>query len=68
MISGPLENLEWVIENMKRHLKLKANILGPEDKCENEVRILNRVIRWGESGIEYECDQTHGDILVEKMG
>ena len=33
-----------------------------------EVRVLNRVVRWTESGWEYEADQRHGEIIVRDTG
>ena len=34
----------------------------------SEPRILIRVVEWTESGIKYEADQRHADIIVHKLG
>ena len=33
-----------------------------------EIRILNRTIRWSSSGLSYEPDQRHAEIIVEHLG
>ena len=32
-----------------------------------ETRILNRIVRWTNSGWEYEADQRHADLIMEGM-
>ena len=32
------------------------------------VSILNRIVRWIESGFEYEPDQLHAEIVVRDLG
>ena len=38
---------------------------GPED--DKEGLVLNRVIRWTESGLEYEADPRQGEKLLEEL-
>ncbi len=33
-----------------------------------DVRILNRVLRWTFEGIEYEPDQRHAELIIQRMG
>ena len=42
--------------------------LGPGDKDDNEVTVLNRVVRWTEDGIEMEADPRHVDIVCRDVG
>ena len=42
-------------------------MLGPEEGQEREVNILSRIIRWTDTGLEYEADQRHADLLVKEM-
>ena len=28
--------------------------------------MLNRLLRWGEKGVEYEPDQRHADLVIEQ--
>ena len=42
--------------------------LGPADGDDKSIRILNRVIQWTDSGIEYEADQRHAELIVQQLG
>ena len=42
--------------------------IGPEDKDDKSIRILNRVVEWNESGITYEADQRHAEIIMRELG
>ena len=33
-----------------------------------DVRILNPVLRWTFEGIEYEPDQRHAELVIQRMG
>ena len=48
--------------------EIKSQVLGPEADCHSEIRILNRIIRWGDYGIEYEPDQRHADLVIQELG
>ena len=48
--------------------KLKVKVLGDGSDCVNEVRILNKVIRRTEEGIELEADPRHAEIVVKELG
>ena len=42
--------------------------LGPGKDDAKELTVLNRVLRWTDSGIEYEADPRQGEKLVEGLG
>ena len=42
--------------------------LGADVGDDKSIRILNRVVEWTESGIKYEADQRHADLIVAKLG
>merc|ERR1712079_979706 len=42
--------------------------MGPDQKDTKAIRILNRIITWGDDGIEYEADQRHAEIIIKQMG
>jgi hypothetical protein len=42
--------------------------LGPEDKDDKAIRILNRVVSWDSEGIKYEPDQRHAEVIIEQLG
>ena len=48
-------------------IKLRAT-LGPEPKDDKEVVILGRIVRYTESGIEYEAGPKHRRLILEHFG
>ena len=66
-VVGESQQLNWLKEKMKGKYDIKMEILGPEPGQDTEVKILSRVIRWTEEGLEYEADQRHADLLVKEM-
>ena len=68
-VLGPETQLNWFREEIKRRFEVKfRGRLGPEDKDEKAIRILNRVVTWTTEGIEYEADQRHAEIIIEHLG
>ena len=66
---GTERELKWVEASTKAEFELTTRYLGPDvDKHEQELRILNRVIGWGDSNITYEADQRHAEIIIRGMG
>ena len=48
--------------------RLKVKVLGEGSGCVKEVRILNKVIRYTDDGIELEADPRHAEIVVKELG
>ncbi len=67
-VTGSNLNLRWLETKMKEKYEIKCEMLGPEPGMKKELRILNRIIRWADGGIEYEADQRHAEIIIEEMG
>ena len=42
--------------------------IGPDKSDEKELKILNRILRYTESGIEMEADLRHAEIIVQQLG
>ncbi len=42
--------------------------LGPCAEDQKSMRILNRVVEWTETGISYEADQRHAEVVVQHLG
>ena len=53
---------------LKRFLIKDRGILGPDKHDLKEIRLLNRIIAWEDSGIRYEADQRHAEILIKALG
>ena len=61
--------MDWFREQIKERLEVKVRgRLGPGKEDEKSIRILNRIVEWSESGIIYEADQRHAEIIVKQMG
>ena len=43
------------------------DVLGPGPSHKREIRVLNRVLRWTQGGIEYEPDQRHAELVVREL-
>ena len=66
---GYTGELDWLRGQFsaKFTVKFKAR-LGPEPNDDKSVQILNRVLTWTDSGIEYEPDQRHAEIITDELG
>ena len=42
-------------------------VLGPNAGQTEEVRVLNRIIRWTGKGLEYEPDQRHAERIISEL-
>ena len=67
-ISGPEQSLDWLKTFLQARWDVKATILGPESHHAQEVRVLNRSIRWTARGIEYEADPRHRQVILKELG
>ena len=67
---GSEEDLDWFKLQIKEAFTFNHKArLGPDTNDDKSVRVLNRITTWEDlSGIKYEADQRHGEILVESMG
>ena len=61
------EQLEYMGKKFKERYEVKMDILGPSQPHLQEVRVLNRIIRWGTHGLEYEPDQRHAEKVVSDL-
>ena len=61
---GAKEDLKWFDEALPTEFEIKTEILGPDEGEVKELRILNRVIRLEENGLEWEADQRHAELII----
>ena len=67
--SGPKPSLGWLEDAIADHYVLVIGLrLGPGPGDAKEGRVLNRVIRWCDSHIEYEADPRQVERLVTECG
>jgi hypothetical protein len=65
---GTDPDLEWVQQGMSACFLIKIiGRLGGDDGDLQELRVLNRVLRWSPDGIYAEADPRHQEILVAQL-
>ena len=47
---------------------IKSEFVGPDAHHQQNIRALNRSIRWTQRGLEYEPDQRHAELIIRDMG
>jgi hypothetical protein len=66
---GPKSSLDWFRQQLELKYELKeASRLGPNEEDDKEGRVLNRVVRWTQDGLEYEGDPRHVEKLLLELG
>ncbi len=65
--TGREVELRWLDGQLRTKYDVKTHLMGPEDRHEKQLRILNRIISWTDSGIEFEADQRHAELIVAAM-
>ena len=67
--AGAKPNLDWFESSLEAKYELrKGGRIGPGDNDDKEGRVLNRIIRWTKSGLEYEADPRQVERLIESLG
>ena len=65
---GNDRDLNWVSERMAEAFLVKVvGRLGGDEGDVQELRVLNRVLQWTESGIQYQADPRHIEILIRDV-
>ena len=68
IVSGTEAALEWLKEFFQTRWDVKSTILGPESHQAQEIKVLNRSIRWTARGVEYEADPRHRLVILKELG
>ena len=61
VVVGMPKDLHWMQEPLEQKYELTAELLGPDEGQQKEVRVLNRVLRWTDKGVEYEAGPRHAE-------
>ena len=65
---GSDEDLDWVEQILATAFDIKVRgRIGVGCPGDNEIRILNRIVRITENGLEYEADPRHVDLITESL-
>ena len=66
---GKTQGLDWFRKDISQRYEVKLRgRLGPNRNDDKSVRILNRIVEWGEDEIRYEADQRHAEIIIKHLG
>ena len=65
---GPEKNLLAMDEMLRKEFEVKTEILGPEKRHVQQVKILNRVVSWEDDGIVWEPDPRHAELIISQLG
>ena len=68
-ICGPKKQFDCMKSEMQKKYELtESGSLGPSKDDDKEVKILNRIARWTDGGVEYEADPRQVERLVSDLG
>jgi hypothetical protein len=64
-----VDELEWLKAHLEGRFEMKTTIVGHSKRVGvvAEGKIFHRIIRACPAGWEYECDQRHVEVIVEKL-
>ena len=66
--TGPKPQLDWFEGMLRGHYELTVGgRLGPGPLDDKEARVLNRIVRWTDEGLEYEADPRQVEKLLEEL-
>ena len=70
MAAGEDRDLKEVEDMLARKYKITADVLGPDlgKGQKQELKILNRIIRWRPDGLRLEADPRHAEMVIEHYG
>ena len=59
--------LDWLEEQLKKLYEIQSQRAGTTKKDDNELKILNRIVRRTASGYELEADPRHAELVLLQM-
>ena len=67
-VLGNTVELDWFRQQISTRFEVKfRGRLGPGRQDDKSIRVLNRVITWTNSGLLYEADQRHAELIVQQL-
>ena len=64
---GQEKHLEIVEKALEEKYKIKTERLGPDPTDSKEIRVLNKILRYTEQGLELEADPRHAEMIVRDL-
>ena len=66
--TGTGNALAWLEKIIEAAFEITSTKIGPEDGDKKQVKVLNRTVTYTKSGIEYEPDPRHAELIVRDLG
>ena len=65
---GRPEELGKLRKALEDKYKIKVETLSGDAGDVQEVKILNKIVRWTDTGVELEADPRHAEIVIRELG
>ena len=60
--------MTWLEQELSKAYEIQTQKLGMSKDCQQEGKVLNRIIRCTDAGWEIEADPRHAELVVEQLG
>ena len=60
--------MNWLEQELSKAYEIQIQKLGTSKSCQQEGKVLNRIIRCTVVGWEIEADPRHAELVVEQLG
>ena len=60
--------MNWMEQELSKAYKIQTQKFGIGKDCQQEGKVLNRIIRCTDVGWETEADPRHAELVVEQFG
>ena len=64
---GPGDSVKKLEGFLKQRYNVKSQIMGPDAGDEQELKIPNRIVRYGEKEVSIEADPRHSEIIIREI-
>ena len=65
--SGLSDDLDWLQSQLEERFEIKTQRISGKSDHDKEGKILNRVVRWTQSGYEVEADPRHAELVIKQL-
>jgi len=65
---GHDKHLKDARSTLEDKYQIKVDTLGKGTGCQSEVKILNKIVRYTDDGVELEADPRHAEIVIKELG
>ena len=66
--AGNTSDLDWLEAELSKAYEIQTQRLGEGNNCQQEGKVLNRILRCENSSWEVEADPRHAELIIEQLG